>query len=487
MKKLQDILYSVAIESIVGSTAIEVESIEFDSRKVKKEALFIAQKGVVTDGHEFISSALSNGAVAIICEQLPEECKKGIVYVVVENASKALGQVAANYYDNPSQKLSLVGVTGTNGKTTIASLLFELFTALGYPCGLISTVKISYQTKTWDNSHTTPDALSLNRHLSKMVLAGISHCFMEVSSHGIAQHRTAGLYFTGGVFTNLTHDHLDYHGDFKTYRDIKKLFFDQLPKTAFALTNLDDKNGAFMLQNSKAKTYSYALKQHADYKAQILECEFSGMLVKVQGQEVWTNLVGEFNTQNLLAVYAVAELLGESSVDILKELSLLKPIRGRFETFQSDESITVVIDYAHSPDALENVLETINKIRTKNETLITIVGCGGNRDREKRPMIGKKAAALSDKVIFTSDNPRDEDPALIISEIMEGVAPEDFKKVLKVTQREEAIAVAGNLANQGDVVLIAGKGHETYQEIEGKKIPFNDLEIAQKIFLNTKA
>ena len=487
MKKLHDILYGVAIESIVGSTTIEIESIEFDSRKVKKEALFVAQKGVVTDGHEYISSALSNGAVAIICEQLPEECKKGIVYVVVENASKALGQVAANYYDNPFQKLSLVGVTGTNGKTTIASLLFELFTALGYPCGLISTVKISYQTKTWDNSHTTPDALSLNRHLSKMVLAGISHCFMEVSSHGIAQHRTAELYFTGGVFTNLTHDHLDYHRDFKTYRDIKKLFFDQLPKTAFALTNLDDKNGAFMLQNSKAKTYSYALKQHADYKAQILECEFSGMLVKVQGQEVWTNLVGEFNTQNLLAVYAVAELLGESSMDILKELSLLKPIRGRFETFQSDESITVVIDYAHSPDALENVLETINKIRTKNETLITIVGCGGNRDREKRPMIGKKAAALSDKVIFTSDNPRDEDPALIISEIMEGVAPEDFKKVLKVTQREEAIAVAGNLANQGDVVLIAGKGHETYQEIEGKKIPFNDLEIAQKIFLNTKA
>ena len=318
MKKLQDILYGVAIESIVGSTAVEVESIEFDSRKVKKEALFVAQKGVVADGYEFISSALSNGAVAIICEQLPEECKKGIVYVVVENASKALGQVAANYYDNPSQKLSLVGVTGTNGKTTIASLLFELFTALGYPCGLISTVKISYQTKTWDNSHTTPDALSLNRHLSEMVLAGISHCFMEVSSHGIAQHRTAGLYFAGGVFTNLTHDHLDYHGDFKTYRDIKKLFFDQLPKTAFALTNLDDKNGAFMLQNSKAKTYSYALKQHADYKAQILECEFSGMLVKLQGQEVWTNLVGEFNTQNLLAVYAVAELLGESSMDILK-------------------------------------------------------------------------------------------------------------------------------------------------------------------------
>lgn len=487
MKKLQDILYGVAIESIIGSTLVGVESIQFDSRKVKKGALFVAQKGVVTDGHEFILSALSKGAVAIICEHLPEECKKGIVYVVVENASKALGRVAANYYDNPSQKLSLVGVTGTNGKTTIASLLFELFTALGYPSGLISTVKISYQNKNWDNSLTTPDALSLNRHLSEMVLAGVSHCFMEVSSHGIAQHRTAGLCFSGGVFTNLTHDHLDYHGDFKTYRDIKKIFFDQLPKAAFALTNLDDKNGAFMLQNSKAKIYSYALKQHADYKAQILECEFSGMLLKIEGHEVWTNLVGEFNTQNLLAIYAVAELLGESSMDILKQLSLLKPTPGRFETFQSDEGITVVIDYAHTPDALGNILETINKIRTKNETLITIVGCGGNRDREKRPMIGKKAAALSDKVIFTSDNPRDEDPALIISEIMGGVAPEDFKKILKVTQREEAIVVAGNLANQGDIVLIAGKGHETYQEIEGKKIPFNDLEIAQKIFLNTKA
>jgi len=323
--------------------------------------------------------------------------------------------------------------------------------------------------------------------LAAMIEAGVSYCFMEVSSHGIAQHRTTGLTFAGGVFTNLTHDHLDYHGDFKTYRDIKKLFFDQLPQTAFALTNLDDKNGLFMLQNSKAKKYSYALKQHADFKAQILECEFSGMLLKVQDQEVWTSLVGEFNTQNLLAVYAVAELLGATALEVLKQLSLLKPIRGRFETFQANDHITVVIDYAHTPDALENVLDTINKIRTKNETLITVVGCGGNRDREKRPLTGKKAAALSDKVIFTSDNPRDENPTQIISEIMEGVAPEDFRKVLKVTDREEAIAVAGTLAKPGDIVLIAGKGHETYQEIEGKKIPFDDMQIAQKIFLNSKA
>jgi len=487
VKKLQDLLYGVAIERIVGSTAIAVKAIEFDSRKVEKESLFVAQKGVISDGHDFISSAITKGAVAIICEELPEVCTPGVVYAVVENASKALGQMAANFFDTPSKKLTLVGITGTNGKTTIASLLYELYSALGYPCGLISTVKIAYPNKVWDNSHTTPNALTLNKHLAAMIEAGVSYCFMEVSSHGIAQHRTTGLTFAGGVFTNLTHDHLDYHGDFKTYRDIKKLFFDQLPQTAFALTNLDDKNGLFMLQNSKAKKYSYALKQHADFKAQILECEFSGMLLKIQDQEVWTSLVGEFNTQNLLAVYAVAELLGATALEVLKQLSLLKPIRGRFETFQANDHITVVIDYAHTPDALENVLDTINKIRTKNETLITVVGCGGNRDREKRPLTGKKAAALSDKVIFTSDNPRDENPTQIISEIMEGVAPEDFRKVLKVTDREEAIAVAGTLAKPGDIVLIAGKGHETYQEIEGKKIPFDDMQIAQKIFLNSKA
>ena len=482
MKKLQDILYGVSIESIVGSTAIPIKDIEFDSRKIKKENLFIAQKGVVLDGHDFIFDAIEQGAVAIVCEKLPKKCATGIVYVIVASASEALGHIASNFYDNPSKNLKLIGVTGTNGKTTVASLLFELFTSIGYPCGLISTVKISHQNSEWDNSHTTPDALSLNKHLSKMVISGISHCFMELSSHGIAQRRANGLYFNGGVFTNLTHDHLDYHGDFKSYRDTKKLFFDQLPKTAFALTNIDDKNGTFMFQNCIATKHTYSVKQYADFKAQILECEFSGMLLKIQGEEVWTNLVGEFNTQNLLAVYAVAVILGESSLEILKKMSTLKPIRGRFETFQTQENITVVIDYAHTPDALANVLQTINKIRTRNESLITVVGCGGNRDREKRPMMGKKAAALSDKVIFTSDNPRDEEPTSIISEIIRGVNAEDYKKVLKVTLREEAIAVAGDLVNPGDIVLIAGKGHETYQEIEGKKIPFNDLEIAKKYF-----
>ena len=482
MKKLQDILYGVSIESIVGSTAIPIKDIEFDSRKIKKENLFIAQKGVVLDGHDFIFNAIEQGAVAIVCEKLPKKCTTGIVYVIVASASESLGHIAANFYDNPSKNLKLIGVTGTNGKTTVASLLFELFTSIGYPCGLISTVKISYQNSEWDNSHTTPDAISLNKHLSKMTISGISHCFMELSSHGIAQRRANGLHFNGGVFTNLTHDHLDYHGDFKSYRDTKKLFFDQLPKTAFALTNIDDKNGTFMFQNCIASKHTYAVKQYADFKAQILEYEFSGMLLKIQGEEVWTNLVGEFNIQNLLAVYAVAVILGESSLEILKKMSTLKPIRGRFETFQTQENITVVIDYAHTPDALANVLQTINKIRTRNESLITVVGCGGNRDREKRPMMGKKAAALSDKVIFTSDNPRDEEPTSIISEIIRGVDAEDYKKVLKVTLREEAIAVAGDLVNPGDIVLIAGKGHETYQEIEGKKIPFNDLEIAKKYF-----
>lgn len=485
MKKLQDILYGVSIESIVGSTSIAIEAIEFDSRKVEKGTLFIAQKGIIFNGYDFIPNAIKNGAIAIVCEQLPKKCEAGIVYIIVANATESLGFIAANFYDNPSKKLKLIGITGTNGKTTVASLLFELFLDLGYPCGLISTIKISYQNTEFDNSHTTPDALALNKHLYKMVDLGISHCFMEVSSHGIAQSRIIGLYFTGGVFSNITHDHLDYHHDFKSYRNTKKLFFDQLPKTAFAITNIDDKNGAFMLQNCEASKYTCALKQYADYKAQILECEFSGMLLKIQGQELWTSLVGVFNAQNLLMVYAVTELLGESCLDILRKLSLLKPIRGRFETFQTKENVTVVIDYAHTPDALENVLQTINMIRTKNETLITIVGCGGNRDREKRPMIGNKAASLSDKVIFTSDNPRDEEPSSIISEIMKGVAAEDYKKTLKVTQREEAISVAGGLVNQGDIVLIAGKGHESYQEINGKKIPFNDLEIAQKIFLNT--
>ena len=485
MKILRDILYGVTIEKIIGSTSIEVIAVAFDSRKIERGALFVAQKGVVVDGHDYIDLAIKKGAIAIVCEELPSVCEKGVVYVVTSDASGALGILSLNFFNNPSEQLTLIGVTGTNGKTTIASLLYELFTGLGYPCGLISTVKIEYQNVRQNNTHTTPDALSLNYHMSRMVEAGISHCFMEVSSHGIEQKRIQGLTFAGGIFSNLSHDHLDYHGDFKSYRDTKKSFFDLLPKTAFALTNIDDKNGAFMLQNTKAKKVSYAVKQHANYKAQILEAQFSGMLLKIQDQEVWTSLVGEFNVQNLLAVYAVGDLLGEPSLSVLQQISLLKFVPGRFETFQTPQNITVVIDYAHTPDALENVLKTINQIRTKNETLITVIGCGGNRDKEKRPMMGRKATDLSDKVIFTSDNPRDEDPATIIAEIMAGVSPENFKKAIKVTQRDEAISVAGNLANPGDIVLIAGKGHESYQEIKGEKFPFSDFEIAQKIFLNT--
>lgn len=486
MKKLKDLLYGVAIERIVGATSISIKAIELDSRKINPGGLFVAQNGLSTDGHNFIESAEQQGAVAIICEQFPSHFKAEVVYVQVKDTSKALGQLASNFYERPSKKLKLVGITGTNGKTTIASLLYDLFEALGHACGLISTVKMAYLNKERVATHTTPNVLEINKFLSEIVKKGVTHCFMEVSSHGIAQGRIEGLTFVGGIFTNLTHEHLDYHGDFKTYRDTKKYFFDQLTPKAFALTNLDDKNGAYMLQNTNAKTVTYALKRHADYKVNLLECELSGMLLKIQGQEVWTNLVGDFNAQNIVAVYAAAELLDASPLNILKQISLLKPTRGRFEIFRTQENITIVIDYAHSPDALENVLQTINKIRTRNENLITIVGCGGNRDKEKRPMMGKKAAALSDQVIFTSDNPRDEDPQVIIEEIIGGVAAEDYKKVLKITLREEAIAVAGNMAREGDIVLIAGKGHETYQEIKGKKYPFNDLEIAQKIFKKTK-
>ena len=389
MKKLKDLLYGISIERIVGATSISIQAVEFDSRKIKPGSLFVAQNGYNTDGHLYIDNAEQQGAVAIICEQLPKNFKAEVVYVQVEDASKALGQLSSNFYDHPSQKLKLIGITGTNGKTTVASLLYGLFEALGHPCGLISTVKMAYLNQERPATHTTPNAVEINQFLAELVNKGVTHCFMEVSSHGIAQGRIEGLTFTGGIFTNLTHEHLDYHGDFKTYRDTKKHFFDLLPPQAFALTNLDDKNGEYMLQNTKAKTLTYALKHHADYKVHLLECELTGMLLKIQGQEVWTNLVGEFNAQNLIAVYAAAELLAIPSLAILKQISLLKPTRGRFEILQTQENITIIVDYAHSPDALENVLQTINKIRTRNEKLITIVGCGGNRDKEKRPIMLK--------------------------------------------------------------------------------------------------
>ena len=484
MKTLKELLYKVAIEGIFGNPTLEINSLSFDSRKIQKKALFIAIKGMKVNGHDFISEAIHKGSRAIICEVIPKKCKDSVVYVLVKNSAKALGVVASNFYDNPSEKLTLVGVTGTNGKTSIVSLLHELFINEGYKSGLISTIKVEYGDKIFSNTHTTPDAILINKHLSDMLVLGISHCFMEVSSHGIAQHRIEGLVFGAGVFSNLTHDHLDYHGSFKKYRDTKKEFFDTLPKSAFALTNLDDKNGAFMLQNSKAKKYSYAVKHNADYRAKLLECQFSGMLLKIKNQEVWTSLVGNFNMQNLLAVFAVADIFQISQLNILKQISYLKSVEGRFEQFQTLNGITIIIDFAHSPDALENILETINTVRTRNETLITLIGCGGNRDVEKRPLMGFKATQFSDKVIFTSDNPRDEDPEEIISQMIGGVPQEHFKKILKVTLREEAIAMAAQLAEDGDIVLISGKGHESHQEIKGKYYPFNDLKIAKEIFLN---
>ena len=484
MKTIKDILYKVSVEGVLGTTSNAVSGIYFDSRDVKLDSLYVAQKGELLDGHDFISQAIDNGAKTIVCEEFPIVLVDGIVYVLVLNSSEALGTIASNFYDNPSEKMILVGVTGTNGKTTIATLLYELFLREGFMTGLLSTVKIAYGYKKFENYHTTPDAVTLNKYLHKMLDAGVSHCFMEVSSHGIDQNRIKGLVFSGGIFSNLSHDHLDYHQNFKTYRDVKKLFFDSLPKTAFALINLDDKNGKYMLQNSVAKKYTYAIKQHADFKAQTLECEFTGMLLKIQSFEVWTTLVGNFNAQNLLSVYAAADLLGLSSLSILKGISELKNVEGRFYVFQSENNITVVIDYAHTPDALFNVLSTINIIRTRNENLITVVGCGGNRDQEKRPMMGEKAVLLSDKVIFTSDNPRDEDPAIIIEDMIKGVPPEHYKKTIKVILREEAIIMAGQLAKPGDIVLIAGKGHEQYQEIKGKRNHFSDLEIAKNYFLN---
>ena len=485
MKKLQDILYKVPIEGIFGNPKIEISSLSCDSRTIQQKGLFIAQKGTQLDGNKFISEAINSGAIAIVCESIPDLPNEDITFILVHNASKALGIISSNFYSNPSKEINLVGVTGTNGKTSVVWLLHELFSNLGFTCGLISTVKIKFLNKEFKNKHTTPDPISINNYLRQMVDLDLKYCFMEVSSHGISQNRIEGLEFSGGVFTNISHDHLDYHGSFKNYRDVKKQFFNILTKNAFALTNLDDKNGLFMLQNTKAKKYSYSTKQDADYKLKILECQFSGMLLKIQDKEVWTNLVGNFNSQNLLAVFAVADIFNVPKLSALKSISRLKSVEGRFETFISKDDITVIIDYAHTPDALEKIIQTINSIRTQNETFIVLIGCGGNRDREKRPVMGKIASELCDKVIFTSDNPRDEDPTKIISEMMKGVAAENFKKILKITIRKEAITMAKKLVRQGDIVLIAGKGHESYQEIKGNLYPFNDLKIAQQIFLKT--
>lgn len=476
MKLVKDILYKVAINSIQGSTEKMVTAIVFDSRKAQVDSLFVAQKGLVFDGHLFINKAIELGASVIVCEEFPKDLVDGITYVKVKDSNSALAIIASNFYDNPSSKLKLIGITGTNGKTTIATLLYNLFQKSGYKVGLLSTVKILVDTKQYDATHTTPNSVLINQYLNEMVEMGVEYCFMEVSSHGIHQKRTEGLHFSGGVFTNLTHDHLDYHKTFKEYRDVKKMFFDGLPTTAFALVNMDDKNGAVMLQNTQAKKISYALKTMADYKAKILENQFSGLLLTINGNEVWTKLIGSFNAYNLLAVYGVANLLGLETTESLTGISELESVSGRFEYTISKGGITAVIDYAHTPDALKNVLETINNIRTGNEQVITVVGCGGDRDKAKRPLMGRIASQLSSQVIFTSDNPRSENPQTIIDEIEAGVAPQNFNKTLSVLDREQAIKTATKFAKKGDIILIAGKGHETYQEIKGVRSHFDDYE-----------
>lgn len=479
---LKDILYKVAIESVVGNTNISIQHVDFDSRNISLNDVFVAIRGAASDGHDYIAKAENNGAIAIVCEELPQKQISGITYVLVENTKEALAIMANNYYEKPSSRLKLVGVTGTNGKTTISSLLHQLFTLAGYKVGLISTIKIVVGDEEFPTRLTTPDSLTINKYLRKMNEAGVEFCFMEVSSHGIAQHRTTGLDFAGGIFTNLSHDHLDYHKSFSEYRDVKKKFFDELPKSAFAITNIDDKNGAFMLQNTKATKKTYALKTNADYKAQILENELSGLLLKINNNEVWSTLIGNFNAYNLAAIYAAADLLGLEELENLKYLSQLKSVSGRFQYIISDkEKITAIVDYAHTPDALKNVLETINTIRTKNEELITVVGCGGDRDATKRPIMGKVASDLSTKVILTSDNPRTEDPDKIIEDVEAGVEAHNWSKVISVTNRKQAIKSACAMAKAKDIILIAGKGHETYQEVNGVRSDFDDMKIVQEM------
>lgn len=472
------------VNAIQGNTLIKVNAIVFDSRNVQKNCLFAAQKGLLFDGHQFIDKAIELGAVAILCEKLPENLDENITYIQVEDSNSALALIASNFYENPSSKLKLIGITGTNGKTTVATLLYKLFQNAGYKTGLLSTVKILVDTKEYEATHTTPNSVAINFYLNEMVELGVDYCFMEVSSHGIHQKRTEGLQFAGGVFTNLTHDHLDYHKTFAEYRDVKKIFFDRLPKTAFALVNIDDKNGAVMFQNTEAKKQSYALKTMADFKAKIIENQFSGLVLNINNNEVYTKLIGRFNAYNLLAVYGVSVLLGLDSDEALRHLSELENVTGRFQYFISKGGVTAIVDYAHTPDALKNVLETINEIRTGNEQVITVVGCGGNRDKAKRPVMGRIASQLSTQIVVTSDNPRNEDPQTIINEIEAGIEPQNLRKSLSILDREQAIKAASKLAKKGDIILIAGKGHETYQEINGKRYHFDDYEqITQQLNL----
>lgn len=483
MKKLKDILFKVTLDAVRGTTDMHITDVVFDSRKVVQNCLFVAQKGTLSNGHDYIDTAIEKGAVAIIYEDEPKIYAEGITYVKVTDANDALAHTAANFYSNPSQKLTLVGITGTNGKTTIATLLHQLFTKAGYKVGLLSTVKILIGEDVYPATHTTPDSITINKFLNQMVNEGCSYCFMEVSSHGIAQKRTASLDFKGGIFTNLSHDHLDYHKTFAEYRNVKKSFFDSLANTSFAISNADDKNGAYMLQNCSAKKIMYSIQNVADINGKIIESQFNGMLLNINNYEVWVQLIGKFNASNLLAIFSAATELGLTEEEILLHLSTLKSVSGRFEFIVSPTKITAIVDYAHTPDALENVLKTISEIRTYNEQLITVVGCGGNRDKEKRPIMARIATEMSNMVVFTSDNPRNEDPYEILREMEAGVEAQNTNKYLTIEDRQQAIKTACKMANSGDIMLIAGKGHEDYQEIKGVKHHFNDLEEVRK-FLN---
>ncbi len=477
MRLLKDIIYGVRIENVIGSTNIAIDGIAYDSRNIVQFGMFVAIPGTQVDGHDFIPKAIEAGAIAILCEKQPETLVEGIAYIIVKDAASSLGVVASNFYDNPSEKMKLVGVTGTNGKTTSATLMYNLFRMMGYKAGLISTVVNRIHTEEVRATHTTPNSLDLNKLLAEMVDKGCEYCFMEVSSHAVAQKRISGLHFTGGIFTNISRDHLDYHGTFDNYIVAKKGFFDTLPSGAFALTNADQALGETMVQDTKARVYTYALNSVADFKAKILENQFNGLHLHIDGQELYSKLIGGFNAYNILAAYSAATLLGHDKIDILTTISSLNSVEGRFEYLRSAKGVTGIVDYAHTPDALENVLKTIKDIRTGNELVITVVGCGGDRDKGKRPLMASIACQFSDQVIFTSDNPRSENPEAIIQDMQKGVEPIDYKKTVAIPNRREAIKMAVSMAHAGDILLIAGKGHENYQIIGDETFPFDDMEI----------
>jgi UDP-N-acetylmuramoyl-L-alanyl-D-glutamate--2,6-diaminopimelate ligase len=483
MKQLSEILINVKTLSVKGDSHIAVSDITFDSRKVKAGSLFVAVNGTHANGHDYIPEVIRSGAIAVMCEKLPETIKDGVTYIVVPESSYALGQIASAWYNGPSLKLKLVGITGTNGKTTTVTLLFNLFRELGYHVGLLSTINNQIDDEIIPSTHTTPDALELNNLLSLMVERGCEYCFMEVSSHSIVQNRIAGLQFRGGIFSNITHDHLDFHKTFEEYLKAKKHFFDEMPAESFALTNIDDRNGRVMLQNTKAGKYTYSLQTMADFKGRIIETPLDGIHIEIDGTETWCRLVGQFNAYNLLAVYSVAVLLGEDKFEVLTILSRLGSVEGRFDYLKSPEGIIAIVDYAHTPDALQNVLDTISGLRSGNETLITVVGCGGDRDRTKRPVMARIATRMSDKVIITSDNPRNEEPEDIIKEMLAGIEAEYSRKVLAITDRREAIRTACAMSRAGDVILVAGKGHEKYQETKGVKHHFDDKEQLKEFLL----